>query len=151
MSDKPFILVGADGSVESAGAIRWSYHLASRLGADVHIVGAWQLTTGGVLHPTKTGDDYQRDARAALDAAVEMAGPVPDGVDTHIQLFQHEPAQGLVEGSKDAMMLVVGSHSYGPLPTPHMGSVASYCADHAECPVVVFRMSEAEHEVLASS
>lgn len=150
MSDKPFILVGADGSIESAGAIAWSYHLASRLGADVHVVGAWQLTTAGVLSPTKTGDDYMRDAQEALDRAVALAGEVPESVGVHVQLFQHDPAEGLVLGSTDAMMLVVGSHAYGAHPAPHLGSVASYCAHHANCPVVIFRMSDADHDQLAA-
>lgn len=150
MSHPPFILVGADGSVESAGAIAWAYHLAERLGADVHVVGAWNLTTWGILTPTKTGDDYQRAAQEALDKTLELAGDAPESVNVHVQLFQHDPAEGLVEGSKDAMMLVVGSHAYGAHPTPHLGSVASYCAHHADCPVVIFRMTDAEHDALAA-
>jgi nucleotide-binding universal stress UspA family protein len=137
--------------LESAGAIKWSYDLASSLGADVHVVAAWQLTTWGVLTPTKTGDDYWRDAQEALDKTMELAGEPPALVNVHVQLFQHDPAEGLVEGSKDAMMLVVGSHSYGPHPTPHRGSVASYCAHHAQCPVVVYRMTDAEHEALKAA
>ncbi len=151
MSDKPFILVGADGSVESAGAVAWSYNLAEKLGADVHVVGAWNFTTWGILTPTKTGDDYRQMAQQALDETMARAGDAPDSVDVHVQLFQHDPAEGLVEGSQDALMLVVGSHVYGEHPAPHLGSVASYCAHHAACPVVIFRMTEAEHEALASS
>ena len=90
-------------------------------------------------------------AQEALDQTMARAGEAPESVNVHVQLFQHDPAEGLVEGSKDAMMLVVGSH----VPTantlhPHLGSVASYCAHHAACPVVIFRMTEAEHEALAS-
>jgi len=97
--------------LESAGAIKWSYDLASSLGADVHVVAAWQLTTWGVLTPTKTGDDYWRDAQEALDKTMDLAGEPPASVNVHVQLFQHDPAEGLVEGSKDAMMLVGWPHT----------------------------------------
>lgn len=109
------IVVGADGSLESAGAIRWSYQLAHSLGASVHVLQAWQLTTGGVLSPTKTGEDYRRQAELELERAVELAGDAPVGVDVTVQLVQHEPALALVGAAEEAMMLVVGSHSYGDI------------------------------------
>lgn len=84
-------------------------------GASVHVLQAWQLTTGGVLSPTDTGEDYRRQAELELERAVELAGDAPDGVDVTVQLVQHEPALALVGAAEEAMMLVAGSHSYGDI------------------------------------
>jgi nucleotide-binding universal stress UspA family protein len=52
---------------------------------------------------------------------------------------QGRPARVLTHLAEGADLLVVGSHGRGELPGMHLGSVASYCAHHAPCPVVVLR------------
>ncbi|MEO8888523.1 MAG: universal stress protein [Jatrophihabitantaceae bacterium] len=47
------------------------------------------------------------------------------------------PAQVLVEASVGADMLVVSSRGHGGFVGLLLGSVSAYCAEHAQCPVVV--------------
>ena len=49
------------------------------------------------------------------------------------------PAPILVEASKGADLLVVGSRGHGEFVGMLIGSVSEYCAANAHCPVVVHR------------
>lgn len=45
----------------------------------------------------------------------------------------------LVDASKAAALLVVGSRGHGELGGMLVGSVSYFCVTHADCPVVVLR------------
>ncbi|MEO6530311.1 MAG: universal stress protein, partial [Specibacter sp.] len=47
------------------------------------------------------------------------------------------PAKVLMEHSKSAQMLIVGSRGHGGFAGMLLGSVSSACAEHAGCPVLV--------------
>ncbi|MDD0857766.1 universal stress protein [Arthrobacter alpinus] len=47
------------------------------------------------------------------------------------------PARVLMEHSKSAQMLIVGSRGHGGFAGMLLGSVSSACAEHAGCPVLV--------------
>jgi nucleotide-binding universal stress UspA family protein len=49
------------------------------------------------------------------------------------------PAEELVELSREASLLVVGSHGHGAIRGLLLGSVALHCALHAAAPVLVVR------------
>jgi nucleotide-binding universal stress UspA family protein len=48
-------------------------------------------------------------------------------------------ARALIDISKGADLLVLGSRGHGPFVGMLLGSVSEYCAAHATCPVVVVR------------
>ena len=52
---------------------------------------------------------------------------------------EHEPAPFLVERSRDAELLVVGSRGRGSVGSMLLGSVSTLCVHHAGCPVVVVK------------
>jgi nucleotide-binding universal stress UspA family protein len=56
-----------------------------------------------------------------------------------IRVIDGHPAPVLVEASKGAELLVVGSRGHGEFVGMLIGSVSEYCAAHAHCPVLVHR------------
>ena len=55
------------------------------------------------------------------------------------RIVEGHPAPVLVETSKDADLLVVGSRGHGEFVGMLIGSVSAYCVTNAHCPVLVYR------------
>jgi len=142
-SKQPFIVVGADGSPESSGALRWAIEHARLIGARVVVATAFDIPVTVMVTPTYTDEDYARDAQEALDRTIRGANVDTTGVDVESRLVQDRPALALITMARGAEVLVVGAKGHGELPGLHLGSVASYCVHHAPCPVVVYRESGA--------
>jgi nucleotide-binding universal stress UspA family protein len=82
-------------------------------------------------------------AEAALDASVREA--LPDSkVKIEQRAVQGLAAGVLVDESRDADLLVVGSRGHGGFAQLLLGSVSQQCAHHAECPVVIVRAKQEE-------
>jgi nucleotide-binding universal stress UspA family protein len=83
------------------------------------------------------------DVRTAIEALVAKARVEFDGggreVDVMIQAVNDHPAPALIDASKEAGLLVVGSRGLGGFQQLSLGSVSSHCIHHAHCPVVVVR------------
>jgi nucleotide-binding universal stress UspA family protein len=137
------IVVGADGSPASIGALRWAMEHASQIEAEVDVVTGYDIPITILVVPTYTEEDYARDARALLDHTVEQAtaGGHAD-VTLNATLVQDKPARALAQAAEGAELLVVGGRGQGELPGMHLGAVASYCVHHAPCPVLVYRSSD---------
>ncbi|HEY7628211.1 MAG TPA: universal stress protein [Ilumatobacteraceae bacterium] len=141
------IVVGVDGSAESLVALHWAYDEAAATGADLDVVHAW-------LYPYPVSDDSPRevrrpmelDAQRELEASVQALGPkLTDGsVRVHPQLYEHTPADALIEDGENADLIVVGSRGRGGLRARLLGSVSRTTIQHAPCPVAVVRGPENE-------
>ena len=140
--ERPFIVVGADGSDASIRAVKWSLVQARRTGTRLVIVTAFNIPWTIMVTPTYTDEDYARDAQEMLDRTVSGAVGDDPGVPVETKLLQIRPALALTGVAKGADLLVVGAKGQGELPGLHLGSVASYCVHHAPCPVVVYRESD---------
>ena len=136
---RPVVVVGVDGSAASIEALRWAATTASTTGAAIHIVTTWDYPTGYGMEAAIGDWDPAADARQIVENAIAAAFPVsrPDAVSTAI--VRGHPAQALIDASRDAAMLVVGSRGRGGFKGLLLGSVSAYCAEHALCPVVVIR------------
>ncbi len=134
------IVVGVDGSPESVLALKWAQTLAGALDATITAVTAWQLETvfGSYVVPDWDPDANAR--RVLKDAVQEAFGDNrPDGFSG--ECVRGRPAQILMEYSKSAQMLIVGSRGRGGFTGMLLGSVSSACAEHASCPVLVVHRS----------
>ncbi len=141
-AENPFIVVGVDGSQQSIKAMRWAIEHAKLLGARVRIVGAWDVPSTIYLTPGHVESDYYRDASQAFDAAISegLNGLDIQGVLVEKELIQSSPSKALHDAAKGALSLVIGSHgTRDEFPGMHLGSTASYCVNHAPCPVVLLR------------
>jgi nucleotide-binding universal stress UspA family protein len=134
------IVVGVDGSDTSVAALGWATDLASRIGASIEAVTTWQWPTGiGPVIPFPEGYDPAGDAKTMLDAIV---GPVADrygSTEVTGRIVEGHPAEALVEASRHADVLVVGSRGHGEFSGMLLGSVGQHCATHADCPVTIYR------------
>ena len=137
----PEIIVGIDGSLDSKNALRWAVGLAAATGGRVCAVAVWDVPATILLTPYNE-DHYADVAEEMLDEVVDEVAPSDSGVDVETGLIRGaSPARRLVEESRGADLLVVGRRGRGGLAGVHLGSVASYCVDHAMCPCVVVRAS----------
>jgi len=143
-TETPFIVVGVDGSEQSIKAMRWAIEHAQLLDARVRIVGAWDIPGTIYLTPSHVEADYYRDASQAFDAAIleGLKGLDAHGVLVEKELIEGSPRKALHDAARGALSLVIGSHGRGSsFPGMHLGSTASYCVNHAPCPVVLIRES----------
>ncbi len=145
----PRIVVGVDGSEQSKQALRWAAQFASVSGASIEVVGAWEYppSYGWAAVPLEEWNPT-RDMEKVLTATVdEVFGPQrPD--DLVMTVREGSAAKVLLEESKDAALLVVGSRGHGGFVGLLLGSVSAGVAEHATCPVLV--VHGAAHPLLAA-
>lgn len=144
------LVVGVDGSPGSRAALAHALTTAARRGGDVEVVTTYPLIlswAGGspldVPHLDVIRDETEaviRDlvAEVRSDAAVAVVPGVGE-VAVTLRVTVGPAAQELVDRSREADLLVVGSRGRGAVRSALLGSVALHCATHAHCPVVVVR------------
>ena len=130
-------VVGLDGSDPSIEALRHAIRLASLTGAQIEAVVAWNypINYGPRWSPTDWAPEV--DARHILRNAVEavVGKETPSFIDLVVR--QGGAAAVLIDQSRDADLLVVGSRGHGGFAGLILGSVSTACAEHAHCPVLV--------------
>ncbi len=136
-TNKP-IVVGYDGSDSAAGALRWAVRQAELSGSTVEAVSTWEWPASfGWAGPVPAGYDPEADTRALLDEAVAEAVAGHPGVTVTTTVTEGHPAPVLIEASRQASLLVVGSRGHGEFTGMLLGSVSRHCAAHAHCPVLI--------------
>ncbi|MET4047139.1 MULTISPECIES: universal stress protein [unclassified Rhodococcus (in: high G+C Gram-positive bacteria)] len=130
------IVVGVDGSPSSILALQQARRLSDALGIGIDVMAAWQ-------YPTYMGAGFSEDIHPDEDAKQIMAESIVAafGDDAPADIgqlaVQGVPAQVLLDASRVADMLVVGSRGRGGFVGLLLGSVSAQCAEHARCPVLV--------------
>jgi nucleotide-binding universal stress UspA family protein len=113
----------------------------------VHAVATPALPWPAAPTPTEVRQRQEVDARAIIDAAVKVAeDTITDGGPDDIegQLFFSPPVPTLVDMSKDAHMVVVGTRGLGAVRTVLLGSVSTGLVHHAHCPVAVIHPEDSQ-------
>jgi nucleotide-binding universal stress UspA family protein len=132
-NDTQHIVVGVDGSEPSRAALRWAIDYAALVGAPVEAVMAWSYPVNYGVAGLPTDWSPEADALAVLDQTVAS---VTDAVITK-RVIEGNASQVLLDETKDAQLLVVGSRGHGGFAGLLLGSVSANCAEHARCPVLV--------------
>ncbi|MER7520696.1 universal stress protein [Streptomyces sp. NPDC126499] len=151
----PRVVVGVDGSPESYGALRWALRHARLIGATVDAVAAYDVP-GAIGWSASTVDAELDGRQARQDMAEQLRSALAEGDDVPVEehVVRGHPAQVLIEASKGAELLVVGSRGRGGFARLLLGSVSGQCAAHAACPVVIVRpevLPEARTEARAEA
>jgi nucleotide-binding universal stress UspA family protein len=137
------IVVGVDGSDDAHRALDWAMKEAAIRHAPltvlaVHEVAASAWTGNPIILP---GDKPAVETiRKAVEETVEKAAaqlgePQPPSVT--VRAINGFAAQELVDASRNADLVVLGSRGAGGFARLMMGSVSNQVVHHAECPVVV--------------
>lgn len=146
------IVAGVDGSEQARRALQWAVDEAAVHGYDVEVVyvfehtPSWQLYAYGEGVPAAgqewTRENREQTARVAetlVEDTVESVR-VPEHVSVEaVVLEDRRPARALVERSRTAELLVIGSRGRGGFAGLVLGSVGQQCAQHAACPLVLLR------------
>jgi nucleotide-binding universal stress UspA family protein len=140
------IVVGVDHSAGAKEALQLALVEAELRQATLRAVHAWQFGYIGVTGvegglPAVGGglQEFRDAATAALEATLREAIPDARSVKVERRVVEGAPAAVLVEESRGADLLVVGSRGHGGFAQLLLGSVSQQCAQLAECPVVIVR------------
>jgi nucleotide-binding universal stress UspA family protein len=139
----PRIVVGIDGSVGSTPALRWALDEARLHSASVEAVHVWQYPPTGAfaMGPVRGHDMFSREIiEAAQESAETWAPEVPFTATAR----SDGTVPALLDASRGADLLVVGSRGHAGFKHALLGSVAHQCARHAKCAVVITRPRVAE-------
>ncbi len=144
------VVVGVDGSDHSERAVDWAAVQAHREGRPLVLAHG----TGTLGRGPAAGTAYLLEAdpyagrvlhelsvaghELVEHAAARVSERFPD-LSVHTVVRTAHPRQVLLELSRDAELLVVGSRGHGPLRSVLLGSVSVGLAREASCPVVVIR------------
>jgi nucleotide-binding universal stress UspA family protein len=145
------VLIGVDGSTDSDRALIWAAeqaHLEQRALVVVHAAGSadpvWRESYGldhGVVQKA-----IESEGRALVERAAGLAREKFPELLVHEEVPLLDARVALLELSKDAALVVVGSRGLGPVKSLLLGSVSLAVSQHASCPVVVVRPFDPEVE-----
>lgn len=166
-SDRGRIVVGMDGSSAAHEALAWAYRHAAKTGDALLLVTTYEVESGSnpysgsyayapdgriAAYLTEAESRWREDRhRIAQERAEGMIADVlrsvratTDLADARVLVSTEviaggRPAEALVERSRRADLLVVGSRGLGGFRGLMLGSVSQQCVQHAACPVVVVR------------
>jgi nucleotide-binding universal stress UspA family protein len=136
------VVVGVDGSVPSEHALRWGQFVAQAAGSTLEVVAAWEPFTplgwlGAGWEPVPNEWNPAQDAEKSLTTTIDNVLGVNRPAQVQLTVREGNAAMVLLEVSKGARMLVVGSRGHGGFSGLLLGSVSAACAAHATCPVLV--------------
>ena len=134
------VVVGVDGSTASLAALEWAADLAESTGAAVEAVAIWAWPSGyGTSAMLPASHDPAGDAEAIVTGAVGAVQARHPAIEFVPVVVQGRPAQVLVEASKGADLLALGTQGDGDMAGSLLGPVSEHCAAHAHSPVLVIR------------
>lgn len=149
LSDPGPIVVGLDGSPHSAAALAFAAEEASARSVPLVAVYVWwalpkQLPSTSLTHDTVHGQEQAE--RMLAEALAGWSEKYPDLEVRRSVINDPSPQWRLIESSREAGLLVVGSRGRGGFASMLLGSVSRTVLNHAHCPVAVIRDWERDAE-----
>jgi len=136
----PRILVGVDGSGSSIVALQGATKIASAMNAHIRAVIAWEYPA--MFYPVSDWSP-EDDAKSALDAVLRQVFGTQSPTNVDAEVRRGHASKVLIDESKNADLLVVGSRGHGGFAGLLLGSVSAACAQHSHCPVLITHRDDA--------
>jgi len=139
----PGITVGIDGSHDAHVALEWAMQEAAARHVPLTVVTVHDVPvsgwTGGPIILPADEPALERARQAVGDAVAKAAAALGESKppSVTVRAVNGFPAQELIEASRDADLLVVGSRGGGGFARLLLGSISDKVMHHAYCPVVV--------------
>lgn len=135
------VVVGVERGPSSVPAVRFALEHADDTGATVTAIHAFHArgpVGGEIALPTHLDVDTETADRLLAEA---LAGAMEDYpyVGVVREPIPLRAEEVLVEASKDASLVVVGSRGRNPFARLLLGSVSQHVLQHAHCPVAIVR------------
>ena len=139
------ITVGIDGSEHSVRALEWAANEAAVRHAPltvltVHLVPQSGWTGNPIILP-QDSKDVEEERQGAEEMTLKVTSQLGEArpASVTVRAVSGFPAQELIEASRGADLMVVGSRGAGGFVKLVAGSVSNQVVHHAHCPVVVVR------------
>jgi nucleotide-binding universal stress UspA family protein len=145
MSTQGSVVVGIDGSSGAEAAMHWAIKDAGTRKVAVRLVCAYHIPPGyyqGLGMYTEVPQELEAVRKAAdriVEDALAAAAKIDSGVEISGVTVDGSPVPALLEESRTASLLVLGSRQRSALASSILGSVSAAAVARAECPAVVVR------------
>ncbi len=149
----PDVVVGVDGSALSTAAVTWAAREAHTRGLPltlVYVAPTLPIDSEAALTAAELEDFTDTEhtrARDVLEQACEIATQAitTDGAPSRpaVELIDGPVLSTLVELSRRAALMVVGSRGLGAVSRALLGSVSTGLLHHARCPVAIVHSNDA--------
>lgn len=141
------VVVGLDGSAASHQALGYAAAVARWQNWTLHIVHTWHVNYPASTFAIGLGEIVTAASDEAFaivrKAEHEVLGDA-SAIEVRRSIEEGAPAHTLIELSRGADLLVVGSRGLGGFSSLALGSVGQACVHHAHCPVLIVRPKDAE-------
>ncbi|MFI9815878.1 universal stress protein [Saccharothrix variisporea] len=134
------VVVGADGSLASPAALAFAFEHAAATGAELVAVRTWSdvaVETGWLQGLALDWAPVEAAERESLEQEVAPHRAAHPEVVVRLEVVRDRPAHCLVERSREASLVVVGSRGRGGFRGLLLGSTSQALIHHAACPVAV--------------
>ncbi|MET0992854.1 MAG: universal stress protein [Mycobacterium sp.] len=141
-SSPPSIVVGVDGSRTAVSAALWAVDEAVSRDVPLRLVYAIEPADATSVDRQDAARDLARDL-ATAEIAVRFAFMAVESterpVKIEVEILQGRPTHTLLQASRSAAMICVGSLGLGHATQGRLGSTAAALAASAHCPVAIIR------------
>lgn len=131
------IVVGVDDSPSSVAALRKAAVLGAALGRSIEAVTVWH--SPATFDGTFATEVWSPEGEAEEILQASLATAFPEGIPAGLTatVIPGPTAAALIDRSRSADMLVLGSRGRGGFRGLLLGSISTACAQHAHCPVLI--------------
>ncbi len=141
------IVVGTDGSSTAGEAVRQAIDLASKVGAKLNLVSAYEPVPGARLREERleAPDDLQWmiNPREDVEVTLKAAAVAAEEKGVHAETFarQGDPADAIIDIAEElgSDLIIVGNKGMTGAKRFLLGSVPNKVSHHAPCSVLIIR------------